>query len=91
MVVSSRPVVVTKNSDFVPVLRGMIVIYSQMHRTDELLTKQLNHLASLAKWLSVRLQTKFSLVGVPLHSLIIFRFGVSFEQGVTSYSGNYRV
>ena len=35
----------------------------------EVLTAQLNHLASLAKWLSVRLWTKWLLVRVPLHSL----------------------
>ena len=34
----------------------MILAYSQMHRTDKC-SQQLNHLASLAKWLSVHLQT----------------------------------
>ena len=33
------------------------------------LTTQHNHLASLAKWLSVRLQTKWLWVGIPLLSL----------------------
>ena len=33
-------------------VRDMIKTYSQMHRTDKY---SLNHLASLAKWLSVRL------------------------------------
>ena len=35
-------------------VRDMTRTYSQMHRT-EVLRTQLNHLASLAKWLSVRL------------------------------------
>ena len=38
------------------------------------LTTQLNHLASLAKWLSVRLRTKWLWVQIPLQSLIrLFR------------------
>ena len=36
---------------------------------DTVLTTQLNHLASLAKWLSVRLRTKWLWVQVPLQSL----------------------
>ena len=47
-------------------VRDMIRTYSQMHRTDKVLTTQLNHLASLAKWLSVRLRTKWLWVRVPL-------------------------
>ena len=44
--------------------------YSQSHCTDKLLTIQLNHLVSLAKWLSVCLQTKWLWFRVPLQSLI---------------------
>ena len=49
-------------------VRDMIITYSQMHRTDNY-SQQLNHLASLAKWLSVRLQTKWFRVGTTLRSL----------------------
>ena len=37
---------------------GIPITCSQMHRTDKF-SQQLNHLASLAKWLSVRLRTKW--------------------------------
>ena len=46
-------------------VRDMIRTYSQMHRTD----KYSQNLASLGKWLSVRLRTKWLWVPVPLHSL----------------------
>ena len=48
--------------------RDMIVTYSQMHCTDKY-SQQLNHLASLGKLLSVRLQTKWLWVWIPLLSL----------------------
>ena len=40
-------------------VRGMVRTYSQIHRTDKYST-QLNHLASLVKWLSVCLRSNFS-------------------------------
>ena len=40
--------------------RDMIITYSQMNRTDKyVITTQLNQLASLAKWLSVRLRIRW--------------------------------
>ena len=42
-------------------LRSMIKTYNQMHLTHTYST-QLNHLASLAKWLNVCLRTKWSRV-----------------------------
>ena len=52
-----------------------------------------NHLsrASLAKWLSVHLQTKWLWVQKSSCSHLNFRFCTCFEQGVPSHSGNYRV
>ena len=38
-------------------VRDMARTYSQMHRT--VLRTQLNHLASFAKWLNVRLRTQW--------------------------------
>ena len=49
-------------------VRDMIITCSQMHHTDKYST-QLNHLTSLAKWLSVLLQTKWLWVRIPLLSL----------------------
>ena len=48
-------------------VRDMIITYSQMYGTDKY-SQQLNHLASLAKWLSVRLRTKWLWVRIPLLS-----------------------
>ena len=42
-----------------------------MHRTDKY-SEQLNHLASLAKWLSDRLRTKWFWVRVQLQSLLSY-------------------
>ena len=50
-------------------VRDMIRTYIQMQHTNNVLTTQLNHLASLAKWLSVRLRTKWLWVRVQLQSL----------------------
>ena len=49
-------------------VRDMIITYSQVHLTDNYLT-QVNDLASLAKWLSVCLLTKWLWVRIPLLSL----------------------
>ena len=46
----------------------MIRTYSQIHRTGKYSQDSLNHLASLAKWLSVRLRTKWLWVRIPLQS-----------------------
>ena len=54
-----------------------------------LLTTQLYHLASLTKWLSVRLRTKWLWVW-NYCSYLNFSFHVCFEQRVPLYSGNYR-
>ena len=70
-------------------VRDMPRTYSQMHRTDKY-SEQLNHLVSLAKWLSVHLQTKWFWVRVQLLHLN-FRFCACFEQGPPWHSGNYRV
>ena len=43
----------------------MKITYSQTHHTDKYST-QLNHLASLAKWLNVGLQTKWLQFQIPL-------------------------
>ena len=43
----------------------MLRTYSQIQHTDKY-SQQLNHMASLAKWLSVRLQTKWLWVGASL-------------------------
>ena len=51
---------------------------------------ELNHLASLAKWLSVCLRTKWFWVRVQF-SHLKFRFRACFEQEVPWHSGNYRV
>ena len=56
----------------------------------KVLTTQFNHLASLAKWLSVRLRTKWLWVRIQLQHLN-FKFRACFEQGVAWHSGNYRV
>ena len=50
-------------------VRDMIKTYNQMHRTDKY--SQLSSIiqASLAKWLSVRLRTKWLWVRIPLQSL----------------------
>ena len=45
----------------------MIITYSQIHRTDKY-SQQFNHLASFAKWLSVRLRTKWLWVRIPFLS-----------------------
>ena len=50
-------------------VRDMIRTYIQMQHTNNVLTTQLNHLASLAKWLSVRLRTRWLWVRVQLQSL----------------------
>ena len=50
-------------------VRDMIRTYSQMYRTDKYST-QLNHLVSLANWLSVRLRAKWLWVRVQLQSFI---------------------
>ena len=50
-------------------VRDMTITYSQIYRTDKYL-QQLNHLSSLAKWLSVRLRTKWLWVRVLLQSHI---------------------
>ena len=47
-------------------------------------------MASLAKWLSVRLRTKWMWFVSPC-SYLNFRYRASFEQGVPWHSGNYRV
>ena len=55
--------------------------------------KIINHLvklASLAKWLSVRFQTKWLWIESS-SSHLNFRFCTCFEQGVTWHSDNYRV
>ena len=49
-------------------VRDILIKCSQMHRADKL-TTQLNHLASLSKWLSVCLRTKWLWVGFLLQSL----------------------
>ena len=49
-------------------VRDIIRIYSQMHRTDKH-SKQFSRLASLAKWLSVCLWTKWFWVQAQLQSL----------------------
>ena len=51
-------------------VRDMIKTYNQMHRTDKY--SQLSSIikTSLAKWLSVRLRTKWLWIRVPLQSLI---------------------
>ena len=56
----------------------------------EVLTKEHNHLASWANWLSVRLRTKFLWVWVTLQSLIV-RYHACLEQGVPWHSANHRV
>ena len=56
----------------------------------KVLTTQFNHLDSLAKWLSVRLPTKWLWVRIQLQRLN-FKFRACFEQGVAWHSGNYRV
>ena len=50
-------------------VRDIIRTNSQMHRTDMYSQHSFNHLASLAKWLSVRLRIKRLWVRVPLQSL----------------------
>ena len=63
----------------------------------EVLTTQFNHLASLTKWLSFRLQTKWLWVRMSLQSLKFkilnfFRAKSScFKQRGPWHSGNYRV
>ena len=62
--------------------------YSQMHRTDKY-SKQLNHLASLAKWLSACLQTKWFWVRVQLQSIKLqnqLNFPNSFPNCITNVS-----
>ena len=56
----------------------------------EVLTAQLNHLANLPKWLSVRLRTKWLWVRVPLQSLNLQIWG-RLPARVPWHSGNYRV
>ena len=51
----------------------MITTYSENHRRDNYSQhSQLNHLPSLAKWLSVRLRAKYVWVRIPLLSLSTF-------------------
>ena len=50
----------------------MIRTYSQMHSTDKYSQHSSSHLVSLAKWLSVRLRTKWLWVGIPLESLKLY-------------------
>ena len=55
----------------------------------EVLTTQLNYLASLAKWLSVRFRISCGFESSCSH--LNFRFCACFEQGVLWHSYNYRV
>ena len=50
---------------------------------------QLNHLASMAKWLISCLQSKSLQIRNPLEVTYNFRYGTCFEQGGPWYSGNY--
>ena len=58
--------------------------------TIQVLRTHFNQLASLAKWLSVRLQTKWFRFEFSC-SHLNFGFRACFEQGLPWHSGNYRV
>ena len=67
-----------------------IWIYCQMLRPDKYSQHSSIIQATLAKWLSVRLWTKW-LWFESICSHLNFRFRACFEQGVPWHSGNYRV
>ena len=50
-------------------VRDMLITYSQMHHRTDKYSQHINYLARLAKWLSVRLQTNWLWVPIPLLSL----------------------
>ena len=64
--------------------------YCQMHRPDKCSQHSSIIQVTLAKWLSVRLWTKW-LWFESICSHLNFRFPACFEQGVPWHSGNYRV
>ena len=66
------------------------LVHKRTPTTQRIFTIQLNHLANLAKWLSVRLWTKCCGFESSC-SHLNFRFCACFEQGVLWHSGNYSV
>ena len=66
------------------------LVHKRTPTTQRIFTIQLNHLANLAKWFSVRLWTKCCGFESSC-SHLNFRFCACFEQGVPWHSDNYRV
>ena len=89
-------IIVVRNQTYMEIFKSAFLSDCNWTRTRHHLVhkRTLNHLAklaSLAKWLSVRLWTKWLWARVPSCSHLNFRFCAYFEQGVPWHSGKYRV